>query len=116
MVIYLKYTGLSVFAFSYDERYERANLPYNLLESIKLCEEESVYYQIIFTGITLKEVGNIICDFENAIGDVLRYLIPVTMELVDIGGASELMLSGYNWQSNKCSCDDRGFIGRNTYS
>lgn len=110
LVVYLKSIGLTLFAFSFDERYknDRHNIS-NLIESIKLCEQAGLNYQVIFTGIKSKNINTLILDLQNICNIKLRHLIPVSMELVDIGNASDLNNDVYKWQSNKCSCNKRGF-------
>ena len=109
-VVYLKSIGLKMFAFSFDERYKenRQDIS-NLIESIKLCESAEANYQIIFTGVQEKNIKTLIVDLQRVCSVPLKHLIPVSMELVDIGRASDLNNDVYKWQSNKCSCNKRGF-------
>jgi hypothetical protein len=68
---------------------------------------------LIFTGINPEEIKNIIPELKREIGQNLYYLIPVSSEMVDIGGASDLSNRIYNWQTNKCACERRGFYHPN---
>jgi len=109
LVEYLKSLGLNQFAFSYDIRLENFKLRHNLVESIRICEKARVFYQVIFTGINPEELNGHIIKLKNEIGHNLYYLIPVSAEMVDIGGASDLSSRVYGWQSNLCSCKKKGF-------
>lgn len=109
-VVHLKSIGLKMFAFSFDERYKDDQQDIsNLVESIKLCERAGVYYQVIFTGIQAKNISTLVLDLNKICNVPLKHLIPVSMELVDIGRASDLNNDAFKWQSNKCSCNNRGF-------
>lgn len=110
LVTHLKSVGLKQFAFSFDERYaDNPRLGNNLLESIRLCEIAGISYQIIFTGVAPQEIYRRIDMWRRAIGRNLNYLIPVPMEMVDIGGASELSNRVYGRQSNMSPCNNKGF-------
>jgi MoaA/NifB/PqqE/SkfB family radical SAM enzyme len=109
LVKYLKAAGLTQFAFSFDGRLEDSSIMQNLVESIKLCETARVFYQLNFTGINPGEINSNINELRREIGQNLYYLIPVFMEMVDIGGASDLSDEIYSWQSNVSTCENKGF-------
>ena len=109
LVNFLKSNGLFQFAFSFDGRLDEPKLMKNLVESIKLCEKAAVFYQIIFTGIGPEAVQINLNQLQNEIDRVLCYLIPVSMEMVDVGGASDLGDAIYGWQSNRSTCENKGF-------
>ena len=109
LVRYLKTVGLTQFAFSYDDRLYDLNLMKNLVEAIKICERTEVNYQVIFTGIDPEEIGSNLTKLRKEISSDLNYLILVSMEMVDIGGASDLKRNIYERQSNKSTCENKGF-------
>ena len=111
LVRFLKSKGLYMFAFSFDERYLSGKYDDgDLIESIRICEQEKVHYQIIFTGIKPEQIKFHVSELAKVCSINFNYLIPVTMEMVDIGMASDLNKEKYNWQTNKCSCNNKGFF------
>ena len=111
LVAYLKSIGMKMFAFSFDERYKenRQDIS-NLIESIKLCERAGVNYQVIFTGVQDKNIKTLILDLHRICNFPLKRLILVSMDLVDVGSASDLEIDVFKRQSNKCSCNKKGFL------
>ncbi|MCX6267959.1 MAG: hypothetical protein NTW16_11465 [Bacteroidetes bacterium] len=109
-VEFLKSKGLFMFAFSFDERYHNdIGLADDLIETINLCEIVGLHYQIIFTGIESKKVSNYLSKLRKIVAKNLNYLIPVSMEMVDIGNATDLRREIFNWQSNMSVCESKGF-------
>jgi len=109
LVEHIKSLGLNQLALSYDVRLEDAHQTSNLVEAIKVCETARVFYQLIFTGINPAEINGHISKLQKKIGRKLIYLIPVSAEMVDIGGASDLNQTACDWQSNRCTCENKGF-------
>jgi MoaA/NifB/PqqE/SkfB family radical SAM enzyme len=108
LVEYIKSLGIFLFAFSCDERLRSTTNQNNLISSIKLCEETGVKYQLIFTGIETKDMWTMIASLNNACGR-LQYLIPVSMEMVDIGGGAQVENKLFCNQSNIAPCNKKGF-------
>ena len=99
-----------MFAFSFDVRYNNNfALAGDLIEAIKLCEKVGVYYQIIFTGMDNKSIFNFIQYLVSVWGGSLRFIIPVQMQMVDIGRAVNLKNETFSWQSNRSECKRKGF-------
>jgi molybdenum cofactor biosynthesis enzyme MoaA len=108
LVEYIKSLGILLFAFSCDERLRSTVNQKNLISSIKLCEEIGIKYQLIFTGIDTKGIWEIIDSLNKACGR-LQHLIPVSMEMVDIGGGAQVENNLFCHQSNISSCKKKGF-------
>ena len=108
LVEHMKSLGVNVLAFSCDMRLNLPEKRKNLISSIKLCEAAGVTYQLVFTGVETGEMWNMIFSLSEECGK-LEYMIPVRMEMVDIGAAAELDEKIYCWQSNKAPCNKKGF-------
>lgn len=111
LLIFLKARGLSLFAFSFDKRYnDMIPEAHDLLESIWLCEELQMPYQVIFTGIPQYKIIGHLDEIASHTGRNLEFIVPVSMEMVDIGGATELDSEVYRRQSNLSACGCKGFF------
>jgi MoaA/NifB/PqqE/SkfB family radical SAM enzyme len=108
LVRHLKSIGLKQFAFSYDDRMVSADMFNDLVESIKICEIANMEYQIIFTGVKPEKIPIILRDLQKPIEHYLYRMMPVSNEMVDIGGCTSSNVE-YEWQSNKAPCADKGF-------
>ena len=108
LVEYMKSSGINVLAFSCDMRLNSPEKRKNLTSSITLCESAGVAYQLIFTGVETGEMWDMISSLSEECGK-LEYMIPVRMEMVDIGAAAELDEKMYCRQSNKAPCSKKGF-------
>lgn len=110
LLIFLKSLGLYMLAFSFDLRYkESTTTAADLVESIRLCEELHIYYQVIFTGISYHMIELHIKKLSEQIGKDLEFIIPVPMEMVDVGGATELDSEVFLSQSNYSDCENKGY-------
>ncbi len=110
LVSFLKANGLLLFAFSYDIRYNETNQNSDeLIESIRLCEESEILYQIIFTGLESVQISQKLEKIKSKIGKQLKYCIPVRMEMVDVGNAADLSEHLFEKQTNRCACKRAGF-------
>jgi MoaA/NifB/PqqE/SkfB family radical SAM enzyme len=107
-VRYMKSLGLKIFAFSCDLRLRSSKNKGNLISSVKLCEEAGITYQLIFTGMGNDDYFKLIYSLKKECGR-LNYMIPVNMEMVDIGGAAEIGKKKFCEQSNKSYCNKKGF-------
>jgi len=107
-VCYIKSLGIEMFAFSCDMRLNSHVNRKNLESSIKLCEEAGIMYQLIFTGMATHEIIKIISSLNGACGK-LNYMIPVAMEMVDIGCGSDIDDEIFKQQSNCSYCNKKGF-------
>ena len=107
-VYYIKSSGLDFFAFSCDMRLQAPVNYRNLISSVKLCEEAGITYQLIFTGTAFDEVRSLIASLRGACVK-LNHMIPVVIEMVDIGGGAEIDRKTPYCQSNKASCNKKGF-------
>ena len=108
LVDYIKSLGIYMFAFSCDLRLYSSKNRENLISSVKLCEEAGIRYQLIFTGVETSEIWKMISSLNNACGK-LKYMIPVAMEMVDIGGGSKIDNQIFCRQSNSSYCHKKGF-------
>jgi len=108
-VRYIKSLGIEMFAFSCDMRLDFPVNRRNLESSITLCEEEGIIYQLIFTGMETGEIIKIITSLNGACGK-LNYMIPVAMEMVDIGGGFDIEDNIFEHQSNCAYCNKKGFF------
>jgi MoaA/NifB/PqqE/SkfB family radical SAM enzyme len=114
LVKFLKDKGMKMFAFSFDVRFKNDfELTGDLIEGIKLCEQIGVYYQLVFTGLDHGSINEFIQYLINKTGNNLRFIIPVQMQMVDIGGAVNLNSELFRWQSNKSECNGKGFYRPN---
>ena len=103
LVKHLRDIGLKMFAFSFDDRLEDKKKMGNLVESILLSEFVGIPYQIISTG-WIPKYTSFVGTLQNEIGPhVLQHF--VSMEMVDIGGASELAQNVFASQHNRCECE-----------
>ncbi len=107
-VAYMKELGLTIFAFSYDVRYQKKRL-IALEKSIEACEQHCFPYQIIFTGVKNEEILKVLQKISKNLGSQLNYSIPMSMEMVDIGSAKNLQSDLFAFQDNECQCDYKGF-------
>jgi MoaA/NifB/PqqE/SkfB family radical SAM enzyme len=112
-VDYIKSLGIAIFAFSCDLRLHSSKNQRNLISSVKLCEETGITYQLIFTGLETEEIKKIISLLNDACGK-LNYMIPAVMEMIDIGGGAEIDRKTFCQQSNKSSCNKKGFYRPST--
>ena len=69
-----------------------------------MCEEAGITYQLIFTGLETNEIREALFSLNDACGK-LKYIIPVAMEMVDIGGTE----IDNKRQSNCSYCNKKGF-------
>lgn len=104
----IKHLGIEMFAFSCDFRLFSRTNQQNLISSVKLCEENGVKYQLIFSGLGYDKINGIIFLLKKSCGN-LRYMIPVSMEIVDMGGAASIDKATLCHQSNKAYCAKKGF-------
>lgn len=109
LAAYIKSLGIELFAFSCDIRHKSIENQKSLFASIKICEELQIKYQLIFTGLNLETIYDIIEVINNNCGK-LNYLIPVSMQMVDIGGGTNVNNNTYIKQSNKSYCNKKGFL------
>ena len=108
LVEHIKSLGIQLFAFSCDARLLSPENQKNLIASMKLCEDAKIYYQLIFTGVAQSMIWKIINSLKDACGQ-LQYMIPVSMEMVDIGGGAQVENDTFCHQSNRASCNKKGF-------
>lgn len=89
IVRYLKECGLTMFAFSFDERFESTGETFeHLAGAVGACETEGVLYQIVFTGVDDRQTLLFTEWLEKELSRTLSFMIPVSMSMVDIGGAA----------------------------
>jgi MoaA/NifB/PqqE/SkfB family radical SAM enzyme len=111
LIAKLQSFGMRLFAFSYDVRYrDSPHLAGDLIEAIRMCERAHIQYQMIFTGIHPNIASDHVSALCKATGTKLKHLIPVSMEMVDIGGAADIDFKQFRWQSNTSICKGRGFF------
>ena len=108
LVDYIKSLKIEMFAFSCDLRLHSPIHRRNLLSSVKLCEEAGIKYQLIFTGLETSDIWKIILSLKNGCVN-LKYMIPVAMEMVDIGGGADIKDKTFCNQSNQSYCNKKGF-------
>jgi MoaA/NifB/PqqE/SkfB family radical SAM enzyme len=95
MVEHLKECGVSMFAFSFDERVESSGKAFEgLAGAVGACETAGVLYQIVFTGVDDRQTFLLMEWLAKDLGRTPRFLHPVSMEMVDIGGAAGSQRSG----------------------
>lgn len=104
----IKNFGIEMFAFSCDVRLLKQENLDNLITSVKLCEVSGVKYQLIFTGMKYDMINGIIHLLKESCGN-LRYMIPVSMEMVDMGGAASINKATLYHQPNRAYCAKKGF-------
>lgn len=81
--------GLTMFAFSFDERVEYdADAAENLVGAIAACERVQFPYQIICTGLSDAYIRQAHARLVEQLGAPLRHMTPAIMDKIDIGGAA----------------------------
>lgn len=107
VVKWLKQQDVTVLALSLDQRYDNnEHLLNSVLNVIQECEESGLYYQLVHTRSASSE--NILMWYKLAQKRNIRfdYMIPVEMEMVDLGAASSL--EGISTSSHMY-CEGKGF-------
>jgi hypothetical protein len=108
-VDYLKSLNIWIFAFSCDSRLDSTRNLKNLISSIKLCEDADITYQLIFTGMKINEIAESVLLLNHFCGKLKNMIPPAVMEMVDIGGATEIDNTIFCGQSNSSYCNKKGF-------
>lgn len=97
LVGYLKELGLSMLAFSFDVRFDQDPAAFDRLAgSVTACERARMEYQLVCTGEGPTRNADIAIKLRTRTGKNLDYLNPVTMEMIDVGGAAS---------RDPCPCD-----------
>ena len=105
---YIKSLGIEMFAFSCDTRHFNIANQRNLISTIKICEQLGINDQLIFTGVQHSQIKAILLTLQKICG-TLRHIIPVSMQMVDIGGGANVSKRIFSCQSNKAYCNKKGF-------
>jgi MoaA/NifB/PqqE/SkfB family radical SAM enzyme len=115
IICWLRDMEVAILALSFDSRFEeREDLWHSTVSIIRECELQRQYYQIIFTGVTHNKMIEGLRRLIVEEGIRPRYLIPVEMEMIDIGGAAEqteksLQFLGFAESINLLPCEGKGF-------
>ena len=89
LVGHLKDLGLSLFALSCDARLEQDARAFDSLAgTIRACEAQAMPYQVVCTGCGSDRLLDLFARLHAATGRDLRQVVPIRMEMVDIGGAA----------------------------
>ncbi|SHO49210.1 radical SAM protein [Desulfopila aestuarii] len=89
VVKWLKRQDIALLALSLDQRYERNVVLLNsVLSVMQECEEQGLYYQLIHTRSLQTESTHFWQRLEQEKKIRFDYMIPVNMEMVDLGEAS----------------------------
>jgi hypothetical protein len=112
LVRYIKSLGCIRIAFSFDKRYHGSidSAPV-LIESIRICENEGMPYEVILTGLESDIALSNYHKLLNMLGqNRLNYNHTFSIaEMVDVGGAADLENEIYLRQDNKAGCKGKGF-------
>jgi sulfatase maturation enzyme AslB (radical SAM superfamily) len=86
----LKKSGLSQLALSFDSRLDKDKTgEKQLFAIVEACELHALNYELVATEGAGQKLENFIAALKNALSiSELRYMTPITMELVDMGGAN----------------------------
>lgn len=107
VVKWLKKQNVSLLALSLDQRYEtNAKLFDSVLNVMQECEKQKLYYQLIHTRSTQTDNTHILKRLEQEKEIRLDYMIPVYMEMVDLGAASGIENIDTD---SEMYCDGKGF-------
>jgi hypothetical protein len=115
VVGWLRDMNVAVLALSFDRRFEdRAELWHSTVAVIRECEHQGQLYQIIMTGVTPEKMMEGWRRLTEDAGIQPRHLIPVPMEMIDIGGASApaeepLELEEFEKSIHQLQCQGKGF-------
>ena len=112
VVGWLRDLDVSILALSFDQRYEKNSaLLDSVISAIKVCEQQGQHYQIICTDVTDSEIAEGWRRLTEDNGINPRLLIPVEMDMIDIGGAAQNTKKLFESRdSTQClTCDGKGF-------
>jgi hypothetical protein len=115
VVGWLRDMDVTVLALSFDHRFEeRAELWHSTVAVIRECEHQGQLYQIIMTGMAPEEMIEGWRRLTEDAGIEPRHLIPVPMEMIDIGGASgpaeePLEPAAFKESIHQLPCKAKGF-------
>ena len=115
VVLWLRKMNVTVLALSFDRRFkERTEWWKSTVEVIRACEIQGQLYQIILTGVSSKEKMDGLNRLNKEVGRQLAHLIPVEMEMIDMGGAApsskeSLQFEDFNHSLHCLKCDGKGF-------
>jgi hypothetical protein len=108
LVAHLREIGLSMFAFSFDERYRQNDRALGtLIGAMRACEEHRMPYQIVCTGLDVDELEAAWQLAWSAAAFPLDHALPVVMRKVDLGGAAGSLLGAHCDSSCGCGVADR---------
>jgi MoaA/NifB/PqqE/SkfB family radical SAM enzyme len=116
IVSWLRDMDIAALALSFDRRYEKAShLWHSVVSIIRECETQGQPYQVICTGVKPEEIIEGWYRLTEDEGINPQYLIPVEMEMIDIGGAAEqtqgsLQLETLAKAVRKTTCRGKGFF------
>lgn len=114
VVGWLSEMNVAVLALSFDRRFEeRADLWQSTVAAIRECEHQGQLYQIIMTGLAPEKMMEGLRRLTEDAGIQPRHLIPVQMEMIDIGGAARhteepLELAEFEESIHQLQCKGKG--------
>ncbi|MFT5700928.1 MAG: MoaA/NifB/PqqE/SkfB family radical SAM enzyme [Desulforhopalus sp.] len=107
VVKWLKSKGVVLLALSIDQRYDTNIASLNSVSTVvRECEIQGLYYQLIHTRSSQSDTVHIFQKLARETGNRFDYMIPVNMEMVDLGGASKF--ENINTDS-QMYCEGKGF-------
>jgi MoaA/NifB/PqqE/SkfB family radical SAM enzyme len=90
IIKWLKRKKVALLALSFDGRYEMyPALLDSVLQVVKECEAQGMYYQLVHTRSSSTELSELWESVEQVTDLRFNYMIPVGMEMVDLGAASD---------------------------
>ncbi|MBN1515654.1 radical SAM protein [Candidatus Sumerlaeota bacterium] len=111
VISWLREMEVAILALSFDKRYDDNPLYWNrIISVIRECENQGQHYQIVITGAKQEEIEHAWCKLTEIEGITPNHMIPVHMEIVDLGAAANLQDKDI---SNGSSCSGKGFYRPN---
>ena len=116
VVAWLRDMNVTVLALSFDRRFKEGSRWWTCLASvIRECENQGQLYQVVLTGVSTEMMMDGYDRLTKVIDTPLEHLLPVSMEMIDIGGAANQMDESLQFDSfvsllNKLECGGKGFF------
>jgi hypothetical protein len=116
----LKKSGLNQLALNFDSRLDKDISGVKQLSNIiEACETYNLHYELISSTETKDQLYSFIQYIKTTLGlDDLKFMTPITMELVDMGGANDIAVHSFNHLPLKelilhSLCKSKGFCQPN---
>lgn len=107
VVKWLKQQNVALLALSFDQRYETNSMLFNsVLHVMRECEAQGLHYQLIHTHLPQSMNSHLWERLWQETDNQFGYMIPVEMEMVDLGAAAGLKDVGVDSQMY---CEGKGF-------